>query len=69
MPVLAYTGISQVRVFALENEDKKAWSRQNIVDVLLVILKSKEFEIMTPDERNRVLYEEDIQQTIMLQQA
>ena len=69
MPILAAIGIAQVRVFALENEDKNAWSRQNIVDVLLVILKSKEFEIMTPNERNNALYEEGIQHTILLQQA
>ena len=69
MPVLAYTGISQVRVFALKDEDRNAWSRQNIVDVLLVILKSREFEIMTPDERNRALYEEDIQRKVILYQA
>jgi hypothetical protein len=68
MPVLAHTGISQVRVFALSTEDKAAWGRQRLVDVLLVILKSKEFDIMTPDERNRLLYEQDVnRQTILIQ--
>ncbi|MDP8292478.1 MAG: ROK family protein [Candidatus Orphnella occulta] len=69
MPMLAINGISQIRVFALEDRDKTAWSRQNIVDVLLVILKSKEFEIMTPDERNRKLYEKEMENRTILIQA
>jgi len=32
-------------------------------------LSSKEFDVMTSDERNRVLYEESIQHAIILQQA
>ena len=69
MPVLAHVGISQVRVFALSKEDKAAWNRQRLVDVLLVILKSKEFDIITPDERNRQMYEEDINRNQVLIQA
>jgi hypothetical protein len=69
MPVLAHQGISQIRVFALSDEDKIAWSRQRLVDVLLVILKNIEFTIMTPDERNRALYEQDANRKTILIQA
>jgi len=69
MPVLMHNGISQVRVLALSAEDKAAWSRQKLVDVLLVILKSKEFDIMTPDERNKALYQEQINRSTILIQA
>jgi len=63
-------GILQVRVVALEDKDSQAWSkRKNIIDILLVILSSKEFDVMTPDERNRALYEESIQHAVILQQA
>ncbi len=69
MPVLAHIGISQVRVLALELEDKAAWSRQRMVDVLLVLVKSKEFTIITPDERNRQLYQEEANKKTILTQA
>ena len=40
-----------------------------MVDVLLVLVKSKEFTIITPDERNRQLYQEEANKKTILTQA
>jgi hypothetical protein len=45
--VLERNNISQVRVFALSEEDFKAWSNETALEVLIMMLKDKRFEIIT----------------------
>jgi hypothetical protein len=39
--------VKQMRIFALAEEDLAAWSRQKIVEALIMILKDKRFEIVS----------------------
>ena len=68
-PVLQRNNISQVRVFALTQEDMQAWSRQKLVDALILLLDSRQFVIFTPDDLRRELYEKSLQHTQSLQAA
>ncbi|MFH1868010.1 MAG: hypothetical protein ABH843_03465 [Candidatus Omnitrophota bacterium] len=52
--------ITQLRVFALSKEDVAAWSRQQLVDALILVLDTKEFVIITPDDKRRELYEKSL---------
>ena len=54
--VLQRNNIEQVRVFAFAEEDLKAWSAQSIVEVLIMLLKDKRFEIISDYSREHEQY-------------
>jgi hypothetical protein len=69
MPALAEKGIGQVRIFASSASDIEAWSRQKMVDALIMILRSKELVIISPEEWRKALYEQDRQRSLVASQA
>jgi hypothetical protein len=55
-PVLMGTGIAQVRIFALAGDDLVAWSRQKIVEALIMMLKDKKLEIVSDLSKEHEAY-------------
>ena len=45
--VLQRNNIKQARVFAQAEEDLKAWSAQDVIETLIMLLKDKVFEIIS----------------------
>jgi len=54
--MLSKNGIRQGRVFASSQDDLLAWSRQGLIEVLVMILKDKRFEIISDYSRQHTEY-------------
>ena len=54
--MLSSNGIKQGRVFASTEEDLAAWSRQGIIEALVMLLKGKRFEIISDYSQQHIEY-------------
>ncbi|MFH0731489.1 MAG: radical SAM protein [Candidatus Omnitrophota bacterium] len=63
--------INRARVFAEDEEDFNAWaqSRQDIITVLIMLLKTKKFAVVSPDKELKELYERAWREDEILAQA